>query len=136
MAGGGTVRLVLRRLFFRDRRAIMRFRNAAPLLSLILGLTLLPASPAEAGGRRKQRSASAAILRGSRGALAGENALADRHDLTRLRDLPELRRFIAAGLLVPIASTASYELDPTLGEEDPDNASLYAHARPWVRTFL
>ncbi|HTK04755.1 MAG TPA: DUF5715 family protein [Candidatus Eisenbacteria bacterium] len=111
----------------------MGIRNAAPLL--ILALTLLHSTPAAAQPRRS-RSASAAVLRGSRGALAGENELADRHHLSRLRDEAELRRFIAAGLLVPVASTDAYELDPTLGEEDPDNAALYAHARPWVRAFL
>ena len=100
---------------------------------LLLGAVCLAAAPASAQGRR---SRDAAILRGSRSALAGENHLADRHDLTRIRDQAELRRFIDAGLLVPVASTDAYELDPTLGEMDPDHAALYAHARPWVRAFL
>lgn len=111
----------------------MQRSKAATLL--LLGLAFLHAPPAAAQGRRS-RAADAAVLRGSRSALAGENALADRHDLTRIRDLDELRRFIDAGLLVPVASTDAYELDPTLGEMDPDHAALYAHARPWVRAFL
>ncbi|HTM67701.1 MAG TPA: DUF5715 family protein [Candidatus Binatia bacterium] len=112
----------------------MKFRKTAPLL--ILGLSFLSAAPAGAQPRHHREPAYASILRGSRGALAGENAVGDRYGLTRIRDVDELRRFIAAGLLVPVASTDAYELDPTLGEEDPDNAALYAHARPWTRAFL
>lgn len=102
---------------------------------LLMGFSLLLAAPADAQGRRRA-SADAITLRGSRAALARENAVADRHDLTRIRDLAQLRRFIDAGLLVPIGSTAAYEIDAELGEDDPANAALYAHARPWTRTFL
>jgi hypothetical protein len=108
----------------------MMTQKTATLLAL--GLTfLLHAAPAEA-----QRRPSYPTLRGSRAALARENAWADRHDLTRIRDLAELRRFIAAGLLVPVASSDAYVIDATLGEEDPDDAALYAHARPWTLAFL
>lgn len=111
----------------------MAARRYAALL--LMGFALLHAAPADARGR-KQASADARILRGSRSALARENAVADRHDLTRIRDLAELRRFIDRGLLVPVRPTDAYDLDPELGEDDPDNAALYAHARPWTRAFL
>lgn len=62
--------------------------------------------------------------------------MADSHRLSRIRDVGELRRFIDAGLLVPIPPTDAYDLDATLGEADPDHAALYAHARPWVKSFL
>ena len=99
---------------------------------LLLGLTLLlHSAPAEA-----QRRSRYPTLRGSRAALAWENAMADRHDLSRILDVDELRRFIAAGLLVPVVSGDAYLIDPTLGEEDPANAALYAHARPSTLCFL
>lgn len=106
----------------------MAMRMSASLL--MLGLAFFSPSSARADAR------GSPTLRGSPAALAGENAMADRHRLSRIRDVGELRRFIDAGLLVPIAATDAYELDATLGEADPDHAALYAHARPWVREFL
>ena len=76
------------------------------------------------------------VLAGSPAALATENRVADQHDLTRLSDVTQLRRFIGAGLLVKIASTQWYFIDETLGEIDSANVALYAHARPWVKVFL
>ncbi len=76
------------------------------------------------------------VLAGSPAALATENRVADEHDLTRLRDAVELRRFIGVGLLMKIVDTDGYFIDATLGEIDSANAALYAYARPWVKTFL
>lgn len=111
----------------------MAARRYAALL--LMGFALLHSAPADAGGR-KQAAPDARILRGSRSALARENAVADRHGLTRIRDLAELRRFIDRGLLVPVRPTDAYDIDPELGENDPGNAALYAHARPWTKAFL
>src|SRR5512142_3147468 len=108
----------------------MRARMRWFVTVLALVVSFIPTSFARAQGR------GPATLRGSPAALAGENAMADRHRLSRIRDVDELRRFIDAGLLVPVAATDAYDLDGTLGEADPDHAALYAHARPWVRTFL
>lgn len=77
------------------------------------------------------------ILRGSRAAMARENAAADRHDLRRYKHSGELRAAIESGMLVKIPDTEGYFLDPTLGEADvPFHARLYRHARPWVKSFL
>ena len=76
------------------------------------------------------------VLAGSPAALATENRVADERDLTRLRDASQLRRFIAAGLLIKITSAPWYFIDETLGEADAGNIALYSYARPWVKTFL
>ena len=76
------------------------------------------------------------VLAGSPAALATENRVADQRDLTRLSDASQLRRFIAAGLLVKITSATGYFIDETLGEADTTNIALYSYARPWVKTFL
>ncbi len=76
------------------------------------------------------------VLAGSPAALATENRVADQRDLTRLSDASQLRRFIAAGLLVKITSATGYFIDETLGEADVGNIALYSYARPWVKTFL
>ncbi|MEY4744217.1 MAG: hypothetical protein RL272_162 [Candidatus Parcubacteria bacterium] len=107
----------------------MKIRIAAAIL--LLGSPFIHPSLARAGGRR-----GGPQLRGSPSALARENAIADRYGLSRIADVAELRRFIDAGLLVPIEATDAYVLDETLGEEDHDRSSLYAHARPWVKSFL
>lgn len=75
-------------------------------------------------------------LSGSRGSQAKQNKVANRHDLTRLKDLKQLRHFIKHGLLVAVGDTDAYAIDRSLGEMDPDHAELYAHARPWVKKFL
>lgn len=98
---------------------------------------LLVASPADARGRRRRASLSdAQVLAGSPAALATENRVADEHSLPRYADAAELRAAVAAGKLVRVADAPAYYLDETLGEADAPNAALYAHARPWVKTFL
>jgi hypothetical protein len=61
--------------------------------------------------------------------LTRENAAADRHRLSRLRDDRMLGRFLRAGLLVPVpAETATYWLDGV--------RPAHRVARPWTRRFL
>jgi LysM repeat protein len=63
------------------------------------------------------------------GNLFRENAAANRARLSRLRDERMLRRFVGAGLLVPLpADTATYWIDGVR----PD----FQVARPWTRRFV
>ncbi len=95
---------------------------------------LLAGGTAAAGGNgRPPRLPS---LLPSAEALAEENRRADAGKLERYRDRQRLEQAIAAGELVPLSDTASYFIDEELGEEDPDKAELYVHARPWVKEFI
>jgi len=93
---------------------------------------------AEAGRKRKRGprcGAAPAELRGGQAAQARHNRAADADNLTRLEGRDDLERFVAEGLLVPIADTSSYYLD-TVGGHDSAHADLYRHARPWTKRFL
>ena len=105
-----------------------------PTLNFVSGFViavslLLSAAAARADGRT-------ATLVGSAQAIADENRKADAFRLERYGDRARLEQAIAAGELAPIADTACYYVDEELGEEDPDRAELYVHAKPWVRNFL
>lgn len=54
--------------------------------------------------------ASAQSLRGSRTSLERQNAQALRHDFTYLRETRQLKRFVSAGLLVPVRSNHDFRL--------------------------
>ena len=54
--------------------------------------------------------ASAQSLRGSRTSLEKQNAQAIRHDFTYLRETRQLKRFVSAGLLVPVRSNHDFRL--------------------------
>jgi hypothetical protein len=103
-------------------------------------ILVIAASDADARPNKKKRppapASDAAVLLGSPAALAEENRIADEFGLARFKDLAELRAHVADGRLVPIADDGPVTVDGQLGEHDPDNAKLYAHARPWVKQFL
>jgi len=93
---------------------------------------------ADAGRKRKSRSrcgSAPSALRGGEAAQMRHNRSADADDLSRLEDRGDLKRFIAADLLVPIDDTSSYYLD-TVGGHDAGHAELYRYARPWTKRFL
>lgn len=92
----------------------------------LIALFLLPA---DAHAKR-------ASLKGSVVSQKRQNLAADRHRLSRLRDLGDLKRFVRKGLLVPVEDTDAYVIGPGLGCMDPDHAAWYRHARPWTKTFL
>lgn len=103
-----------------------------PRITVLFIVCALLASEATGEAKKPKRSGA---LRGSVASQKRQNSVADDHDLTRIKDLDQLERFIDQGRLVPIEDTDSYYLE-TVGSEDPDNAELYAHARPWVKKFL
>lgn len=70
--------------------------------------------------------ALAQTLRGSQAALTRQNREAERHDFTYLQARPEVRRFVNAGLLVPLEGNENYRLH---------NVSFEV-ARPEVRLFV
>lgn len=110
----------------------------APALAFFLVL-LITAGDAEAQPKKKRPpapSSDAAVLAGAPAALAEENRIADEFGLSRFTDLDEVRARVKDGSLVPIANDGPVVVDAQLGELDPDNAALYAHARPWVKEFL
>jgi len=105
----------------------------------VLALSLsLQVRPREANAETTAAGAKASLvsLRGSKAALALENAVADRFKLERFADVTALRAAIASRKLIPLAATDAYAVDETLGELDSGNRSLYSHCRPWVKTFL
>lgn len=110
----------------------------APVHAFFL-ILILAAPDADARPKKKRPSAppsNAAVLAGSPSALAEENRIADEFNLARFATLDDLRAYGADGRLVPIADEGPVSVDAQLGELDPDNASLYAYARPWVKQFL
>ena len=72
------------------------------------------------------RHTSAQSLRGSRGALDLQTAQAVSHDFTYLGGAGQLRRFVAAGYLVPVDSNRDYWLKDV----------SFPVARPEVRLFI
>lgn len=70
--------------------------------------------------------ASAQSLRGSRGALDLQTAQAVSHDFTYLGEPGQVRRFVAAGYLVPVDSNRDYRLKDV----------SFPVARPEVRLFI
>lgn len=81
---------------------------------------------------------SEATLVASSSELYRENRLAEKCRLSRIKDRANLEWFISEGLLVPLphGGEEAYVIDANLGEEDPDNAALYIHVRPWVKEFV
>ena len=70
--------------------------------------------------------ASAQSLRGSRASLDRQNAQAIRHDFTYLRESRQLRRFVSAGLLVPIRGNHDFRLKDV----------SFPVSRPEVKLFI
>ena len=70
--------------------------------------------------------AAAQSLRGSQVSLDTQNAQALRHDFTYLRESSQLRRFVDAGLLVPLDASRNYRLKDV----------SFPYARPEVKLFI
>ena len=70
--------------------------------------------------------AAAQSLRGSQVSLDKQNAQALRHDFTYLRESSQLRRFVDAGLLVPLDASRNYRLKDV----------SFPYARPEVKLFI
>lgn len=103
----------------------------------IIGLAALfsAPTPVRAEVRTDCKVSGTATLVPSSAELRQENRLADACGLTRIDTAQRLKWFIAEGRLVPV-EVRGFEIDPELGEEDPDDAESYAFARPWVVRFL
>ena len=71
-------------------------------------------------------AASAQSLRGSASALDQQTRQARQHDFTYVRGTAQLRRFVDAGLLVPVHGNADYTLRDV----------SFPFARPEVRLFI
>ena len=65
-------------------------------------------------------------LRGSAASLDEQNDQAERHDFTLLRESSQLRRFVGAGLLVPVGGSGNYRLKDV----------SFPYARPEVKLFI
>ena len=108
-------------------RSIQRRRAGRPPLPQILVLvrvavvvTVVMATAASLTG------ANNASLRGSSAALDEQNEQAERHDFTFLRESSQVRRFVGAGLLVPVVGNANYRLKDV----------SFPYARPAVKLFI
>lgn len=115
----------------------MRKKKRIAAAIFIIAVAVVPAS-AQARHRRHRAHVprTPSMLWGSVDALAAENRQADANNLPRFKDRAELEKAIADGTLVPLPDTDAYAIDGELGEEDPDNAELYANTQPWTKTFL
>jgi LysM repeat protein len=71
-------------------------------------------------------AAAAQSLSGSRAAMRRQNSVAQKQDLTFLRNSSQVRRFIASGLLVRLPGNANYEVGRV----------SFPYARPAVKTFI
>lgn len=65
-----------------------------------------------------------------------QNKFANKHHLTRLKDLAQLERFIKSKLLVLISDTDAYFLNKEIGKWDKKHKVLYHYARSYVKDFL
>lgn len=65
-------------------------------------------------------------LRGSSASLDEQNEQAERHDFTYLLESSQLRRFVGAGLLVPVNGDGNYRLKDV----------SFPYARPEVKLFI
>ena len=72
-------------------------------------------------------SSAAQSLRGSSRSLTAQNAQAQAHEFTYLRNPAHVRRFVELGYLVPLHGNRDYDID--------DEVS-FPYARPQVRTFV
>lgn len=95
----------------------------------ILPVGLMLALPALAHLRQGALALYAPPLTAAAGNLQRENAQADRQRLSRMRDLRMVRRFVRAGLLVPLPAAASTHWVSGVP------ASLRV-ARPWTKRFV
>ena len=93
-----------------------RFQPPAAIGAVVLSILLSPPLP----------PAEAQSLRGSATSLDRQNAEAFRHDFTFLHNPTQLRRFVRAGLLVPVADTQDYWLKQV----------SFPYTRPEVRLFI
>lgn len=93
-----------------------RFRNVACVGLLVVETATV--SLAESSG--------SASLRGSTASLDQQNKQAERHDFTYLQKSAQLRRFVDAGLLVPIRGGDAYRLKDV----------SFPYARPEVKLFI
>jgi hypothetical protein len=91
----------------------MKTRSIA--IAIVLLASIGPASPL-----------AAQSLRGSRASLDRQNSQAQAHDYTYLDARSDVRRFVGAGILVPLTGGAHYKL----------NGVSYEVARPEVRLFV
>src|SRR3989338_3864284 len=104
------------------------------ILMLAASALALYCSDAQAAAKKRgpPKPRISGILLGSEEALAAENRAADAAGLPRLKNGAELEKLVESGALLPVEDATAYFLDEELGEEDPDRAELYAHARPWL----
>jgi hypothetical protein len=108
-------------------KALAALNGLRPGTRLAVGRRLLIPTVDEL--RRGTLLLSPRSLQAQRAHLRRENAAADRLRLSRMRDLRMVRRFVRAGLLVPVPrEAAAFSVDGV-------PASLRV-ARPWTRRFI
>lgn len=93
------------------------------LLIVILGMSIH--APAEARTCKRPTIS----LRGTPQSLAYQNCMADRLDYSRIKDDKQLKRFVRAGLLVPLRESRYVKMDGRL-------KGKYRYVRPETRRFV
>lgn len=87
------------------------------LCALVIGIALIGGAP---------DGAWAATLRGSRASVLSQRKQAKKHDYSTLRNAAEVRKFVRAGLLVPVRSQGDIALANV----------AFPYARPEMKVFL
>jgi hypothetical protein len=112
------------------RARMMTFATRSLLRRALLAAAALWCAAAPARAQRPRE------LVGKPEKMARQNAVADRHDLTRMSDPAVVRRMAKQGHLVRIPTRGTgYFVDSKLGTGYRHREVLH-YARPWVRRFL
>ena len=99
-------------------------QRCSPAVLLVrVGILVLLAGGAAASD---VAAANEVSLRGSAASLDEQNDQAERHDFTYVREAAQLRRFVGAGLLVPVRANGDYRLKDV----------SFPYARPEVSLFI
>ena len=95
------------------------------IFALLLLVGIASNSPVEARSCTKPPVS----LKGTAQSLEYQNCMADRKDWTRIRDDKQLKRFLEAGLLVPLPQNKYVQIDKRLKKK-------YRYVRPATRAFI
>jgi len=108
------------------------------LFSFCLGLFV--SSDAEAGRKRRKRSGVPIALQYSKAKQKQQNRAANKHKLTRIKNLSGVKKLIGTkgvqNLVLISSSTSSYYLDKDIGYLDPSNKVFYHYSCTFVKDFL
>ena len=99
------------------------------MFRIIFALLLLGGISCNSQAEAKACRKPPVSLKGTAQSLAYQNCMADRKGWTRIRDDEQLKRFVKAGLLVPLPQNQYVRIDKRLKKKD-------RYVRPATRVFI